>query len=88
MCDFETINVKCNLRSQTDFIRTRVNTSSFGLNFSKYLATKIWNFVFYDIKSAENLNSFKKEIRNWETEGCHCRLQKQYVHGVGYVNTS
>ena len=42
MCDiFETRNFNYNLRSQTDFVRTRVNTSSFGLNSLKYLATKI-----------------------------------------------
>ena len=33
MCDiFETRNLDCNLRSQIDFIRTHVNTSSFGLS--------------------------------------------------------
>ena len=42
MCDvFETRNLNYNLRSQTDFIRTCVNNSSFGLNYLKYLATKI-----------------------------------------------
>ena len=41
MCDiFETRNLDYNLRSQIDFIRTRVNTSSFGLSSLKYLATK------------------------------------------------
>ena len=47
MCDiFETRNLDYyNLRSQRDFIRTRVNTSSFGLNYLKYLPTKIWDIV-------------------------------------------
>ena len=35
-----TTNLDYNLRSQLDFIRTRVNTSSFGLSSLKYLATK------------------------------------------------
>ena len=56
MCDnFETRNLNYNLRPQTDFIRTRVNTFSFGLNSLKYLAAKIWHIVPYDI-----LKSFKK----------------------------
>ena len=60
MCDiFETRNFNYNLRQQTDFIRTLVNTSSFRLNSLKYLATKIWDVVPYDIKSIENLNSFR-----------------------------
>ena len=70
MCDiFETRNLDYNLRSQIDFIRTRVNTSSFGLSSLKYLATKIWDFVPYENKSVGNINLFKKKIRNWEPRG-------------------
>ena len=84
MCDiFETRN----LRSQMDFVRTRVNTSSFGLNSLKYLATKIWDIVPCDIKSNGNLNAFKEKIRNWEPKGCRCKLCRQYVHGIGYVDS-
>ena len=61
MCDiFETRNLDYNLRSQIDFIRTRANTSSFGLSFLKYLATKIWDVLPYEIKSIGNINLFKK----------------------------
>ena len=88
MCDiFGNRNSDYNLRSQIDFVRTRVNTSSFGLGSLKYLATNTWEIVVYDIKSVENLNLFKKKIRNWEPKGCHCRLCKQYLHGVEYVDT-
>ena len=62
MCDiFETRNFNYNLRSQTDFLRTCVNTSSFGLNSLNYLATKIWDIVPCDIKSTENLNHLRKK---------------------------
>ena len=41
MCDiFEIRNLSYNSRSQADFIRKRVNTSSFGLNTLKYSGTK------------------------------------------------
>ena len=77
MCDvFETRNLNYDLRSPTDFIRTRVNFFSFGLNSLKYLATKIWDIAPYDIKSVENLNSFEKKIRNCEPKGFHCRVCK------------
>ena len=67
MCDiFETRNLDYNIRSQRDFVRMRVNTSSFGLSFLKYLTTKIWDIVPYEIKSVGNINLFKKKIRNWE----------------------
>ena len=88
MCDiFETRNFNYNLRSQMDFVRARVNTSSFGLNSLKYLATKIWDVFPCDIKSTGNLNSFKEKVKNWEPEGCHCKLCRQYVHGIGYVDS-
>ena len=88
MCDiFETKNLDYDLRSKRDFIRTRVNSSSFGLSSLKYLATKIWDIVPYEIKSVGNMNLIKKKTRNWEPKGCHCRLWKQHLHGVGYVDT-
>ena len=84
VCDiFETRNFNYNLRSQTDFVRT----SCFGLNSLKYLATKIWDTVSCDIKSTGNLNSFKEKIRNWGPKRCHCKLCRQYVHGIGYVDS-
>ena len=62
ICDiFETRNLGYNLRSQTDFLRTFVNTSSFGLSSLKYLAAKIWDIVPYKIKSVGNLKLFKKK---------------------------
>ena len=57
MCDiFQTRNLDYNLTSQIDFIGTRVNASSFGLSSLKYLATKIWDIVPYEIKSVGNIN--------------------------------
>ena len=62
MCDiFETRNLDYNLRPQLEFIRIRANTSSFGLTSLKYLATKIWDIVPYEIKSVGNLNLLKKK---------------------------
>ena len=62
ICDiFETRNLGYNLRSQTDFLRTFVNTSSFGLSSLKYLAAKIWDIIPYKIKSVGNLKLFKKK---------------------------
>ena len=87
MCDiFETRSLDYNLRSQID-LRARVNTSSFGLNTLKYLATKIWDIVPYKIKSVGNIHLFKKKIRHWKPKGCYYRLCKQYLHDLGYVDT-
>ena len=84
---FETRNINYNLRSQTDFARVNVNTTSFGLNSLRYLASKIWDIVPNDIKLAESLDLFKEKIRKWEPNGFHCKLCKTYIHGVGFIDT-
>ena len=43
-----------NLRSQTDFARSFVNTSRFGLNSLRYFALEVWSIVPSDIKNASN----------------------------------
>ena len=59
MCNiFENRNINYTLRSQTDFMRTNVNASNFGINSLKCLVTKLWDFVLYDIKSIENLPNY------------------------------
>ena len=59
----------------------------FWIKSLKYVATKIWDIVPYKIKSVGNINWFKKKIGNLEPKGCNCSLSKQYLHGVGYVDT-
>ena len=84
MCD---IFENRDLRSQTNFMRARVNISNFGRNSLKYLVTKVWDIVPYDIKLTENLELFKRKIRKWEHNGCHCKIHKEYVYSIGYVDT-
>ena len=55
-----------NLRSQTDFSRSFVNTSRFGLNSLSYFASKLLNIVPSDIENASNFHNFKNKIRKWE----------------------
>ena len=38
---FQTRKTNCNLRSQTDFTSTCVNTNKFGLNSLRYFASKV-----------------------------------------------
>ena len=57
----QTRSLPYNLRSQTDFVRSFVNTSRFGLNPLRYFASKVWNIVPSDIKNASNHHIFKNE---------------------------
>ena len=62
------------LRTNSDFLRPRVNTVHFGKDSLQYFGSVIWNIVPQDIKNSVSLNSFKKSIRNWLPDECPCRL--------------
>ena len=59
----QTRTLAYSLRSQTDFARSFVNTSRFGLNSLRYFALKMRNIITPDIKNASNLHTFKNKIR-------------------------
>ena len=82
----QTKTLPYNLRSQTDFARSFVKTSRFGLNSLRDFASKVWNLVLPDIKNAINLHIFKNKIRKWEPKECHCDLCRPYVSNLGFIN--
>ena len=59
----QTRTLRYNLRSQSDFAKSFINTSSFGLNSHRYYASKVWNIALSDIKNASNLHIFKNKTR-------------------------
>ena len=52
------------LRKSNDLQHYRPNQVTFGSNSLRSLGPEIWNGLPNDIKSAENLNSFKTMIKN------------------------
>ena len=76
------------LRSQTDFSVSSVNTTRFGLNSLQYFASKEWNIVPLELKILSDVEILKSEIRKWEPKQCECTLCLPYMHSIGYVNTS
>ena len=83
---FETKNTNYNLRNKSNFSLRSVKTEKFGIDSLQYLANKVWNMVPTDIKALSSLELFKEKIRKWEPKECHCKLCKNYVHNIGYVN--
>ena len=51
----------------------RVNQVNFA---SRSFGPKIWNSPPPHIKSCENLETFKKVIKNWDGITCNCRVCK------------
>ena len=50
----------------------RVHQATFGLKSIRYEGAKLWNSLPESIKSAENLERFKRLIANWEGPQCNC----------------
>ena len=77
-----------NLRSQTGFSVSSVNTTHFDLNSLQYFASKVWNMVPLELKNLNYIEIFKFEIRKWEPMQCECTLCLPYMRSIGYVNIS
>ena len=78
-------NLQYNLRHASNFLRDKVSTTSYGTESVRILGPKIWDLLPYDIKYAENLDSFQAKIKNWKVENCPCRLCKTFIEGVGFL---
>ena len=47
----------------------------------------VWDqMIPLEYKKAETLENFKKDIKKWIPRNCHCRLCKEYIQRVGFVN--
>ena len=64
------------LRKSNDLQRYRSNQVTFGSNSLRSLGPQIWNGLPNEIKSAENLNSFKNMIKKLDGQNCKCSACK------------
>ena len=59
-------------RNPNDIQHYRPNQVTFGSNSLRSLGPRILNGLPNEIKSAENLNSFKHMIKKWDGPNCKC----------------
>ena len=83
---FPTRLIKHNLQTQSDFHRNFVNSNKYGLNSIRFFASKVWQMVPMEIKNLKSLGDVRGQIRRWEPDGCDCKLCKDFVSNLGYVN--
>ena len=74
-----------NLRNLNPFQSTNVSTVFNGTETVAFRGPKIWAIVPEDIKNSGSLTRFKEKIKNWEPNGCTCRLCKLFVHNLGFI---
>ena len=77
-----------NLRKQVNFQIPGPKTVTYGTESIQFLGSKIWNLIPNNLKSATNLSIFKANIKKWIPNDCPCRLCKDYIVGVGFMNPS
>jgi len=85
---FKVNNNNYNLRNQSYFQIPNVRTVYNGTESISFLGPKIWNIVPEELRDLESLELFKTRIKKWVPENCPCRICKNFVQGVGFINTN
>ena len=68
------------------FETRNIRTTHFGLESLAHLGPKIWNILPTYLKDIKTLFQFKKKIKLWVPDNCPCKLCKDYLQGIGYIN--
>ena len=72
-----------NLRSKPDLLKPFVKSVLKGKNPLRYFGSLMWNSLPINIRNSESLPVAK--IKVWKPDNCTCRLQKEYLNGVGFI---
>ena len=73
-------------RTKSSFQRPKINSVHYGVNSLRNFGPIVWdNMIPKAFHSINNLEMFKKEIKNWKPDNCTCRLCREYVHNIGFV---
>ena len=75
-----------NLRRENIFKTYPVNTVYNGTETVLYRAQQTWDIVPHDLKKSNSLAEFRRGIKLWKPVNCKCRLCKEYINGVGFIN--
>ena len=68
------------------FARPNVNTVYKGENSLRSFGPVVWNTMLPEkLKSCSTLTEFKNSIKSWVPSNCPCRLCKNYVKDVGFI---
>ena len=85
---FERKNINYNLRSQPDFVIPQVKSVYKGSNSLRYFAPIIWNLIPKEIKNCDTLASSVSKSRQWRPNACPCRICKNFIPNVGFIETN
>ena len=73
---FKSNKLRHTQRRHLNLLVPRVNQTTFGLKSVRYEGIILWNSLPEHIKTAENLEVFKRLIKTWEGPTCNCNFCK------------
>ena len=79
-------NHNYNLRSRSELTVPSINTVFKGQNSISYFGSVIWNSIPAELRGINSFQVFKSEIKAWRPTNCPCRLCKNYIGNLGFVN--
>ena len=68
------------------FKSQNVRTFSYVTQSLRHLGPKIWSLIPENVKRLTILIEFKRQMRRWKPRDCPCRLCKNYVYVVCFVD--
>ena len=83
---FVSNNHNYNLRSRSELTVSIINTVFKGHNSISYFRSVIWNSIPAELRGINSFQVFKSEIKTWPPTNCPCRLCKNYIGNLGFVN--
>ena len=81
-------NHNYNLRSESELLLPNVNTVFKGQNPVSYFGSVTWNSIPFELRKASSYQIFRSEKKRWRLTNCTCRLCKNYIGNLGFINTS
>ena len=73
------------LRNMNPFQDSNVKTVYNGTETISFRGPKTWALVPESIRNATSLREFKSKIKQWEPNGCECRLCRKYIQNIGFI---
>ena len=72
-----------NIRNFQEIENNRVRTVQYGLETVLYRGPQLWSLLPIDIKSSNNIDTFKIRIKTWICKDCPCKICQTFVYGLG-----
>ena len=77
-----------NPKSTKTFIIPNVNSEYMGKLSLRWFGPVVWETMLPECyKNITELENFKEDIKKWVPDNCKCRLCKEYIASVGFIET-